>query len=87
LDTAKLVLNYVVHILVNVLLFLVLAAAAWGVGLFTDYMGSHAAPPLIVTTCHLFADLLFFVDVLGAVFLIGVMTLRFLREVWELLEA
>jgi hypothetical protein len=75
-----------VHIVGGAALFLALAAAAFGLWEFTEWMRELGAPYWLLVICDLIAYLLCGVDVTCAAFFIAVEGFIFLRAVWKMLK-
>jgi hypothetical protein len=72
--------------LVGVALFGAMAAAATVLWYATDLMRAHRVPELICWVCELVAELLFFLDVVCLLFLMGVEVWKLMRDVWGTLR-
>jgi hypothetical protein len=84
--TAKLIFRFLIHILVGVFLFGAMAAAATVLWYATDVMREHRVPAFICWICELVSELLFFLDVICLLFLMGVEVWKLLRDVWGTLR-
>jgi len=84
--TSKLIFRFLLHIFVGALLFAAVALAATVLWYATDVMRSHRVPEFICWICELVSELLFFLDVICLLFLMGVEVLRLLRDVWGTLR-
>jgi hypothetical protein len=74
------------YILVGVFLFGAMAAAATVLWYATDVMREHRVPAFICWICELVSELLFFLDVICLLFLMGVEVWKLLRDVWGTLR-
>lgn len=84
--TAKLIFRFLIHTLVGVTLFGAMAAAATVLWYATDLMRGHHVPELICWVCELVSELLFFLDVVCLLFLMGVEVWKLMRDVWGTLR-
>lgn len=84
--TAKLIFRFLIHIFVGAFLFAVVAGAATVLWYAVDVMREHGVPTLICTICEWVSELLFFLDVVCLLFLMGVEVWRLLRDVWGTLR-
>lgn len=61
----------VIHTFVGVVLFMIIALIAWALWEFTEYLKIWGAPYHISLTCRLLSELLFAVDVICFLFVVG----------------
>ena len=83
---AKLIFRFLIHIFVGAFLFGVVAAVATVLWYFTEVMRQHHVPELICLICEWVSELLFFLDVICLLFLMGVEVWKLLRDVWGTLR-
>lgn len=83
---SKLIFRFLIHILVGAVLFGVMAAAATVLWYGTEVMREHHVPAVICWICEMVAELLFFLDVVCLLFLMGVEVWKLLRDVWGTLR-
>lgn len=77
----RLTISFVIHATVGAVLLASLAGIAWVIWVFTKFLEAHNLPEWMVLTCHGFADLLFSVDIITALFVVIVTAMRFIKEV------
>jgi hypothetical protein len=83
LKTLGIVWHFLVHVVVGVIIFCLVAGAAFGVWKFTFWISSLGAPEWIAIICHAVAYLLFAIDVICICFFVLVQGGKLLKEIWE----
>jgi hypothetical protein len=83
LDGIKLTGLFALHVLLGIAFFLILAAGAFFVGRFTDYVAGLGAHVEVVYTCRATEDFLLFIDVICVVVFVIAQTRNYIVRVWK----
>lgn len=80
--STKVIVHLVVHILVSVVLFVIVGAAATFLWWITEVMSQYKVSPLIQTGLHFVADGVFLTDILCFTLHTIVTVWTFLKDLW-----
>jgi hypothetical protein len=83
-QTLEIIGRFVLDVVLGVIGFCLVGAAAWLLGVFVKFIDTDTTPRIIIYVLTGIEYLTFAIDAIGFVFLLIMSSLKFMREVWRL---